>query len=114
MKAQFILSGALILTLSACQSVQPQTAVGKYAYGSEAETFTPCYSNSTYWLKGNKAALKPLREKAIDLAKLQGAPFQPVYIELEYVDLGKAEEGFEADYASVIKLKKAAVVTRCP
>ncbi|MCK3656986.1 hypothetical protein A4G19_15095 [Pasteurellaceae bacterium Macca] len=87
---------------------------GIYHYGSEVETFTLCSNKETsYWVEGKEELLNTLRDKAIALAKEKQAPYQDVYVKLEYTDLGKAKDGFAADYASVVEAKNATFIEKC-
>ena len=96
---------------SAAQSSVPaasDTAVtlvkGIYTWGSEVETFSPCNTNKTYWLEGSDAMLAPLQEMALKKADANNEAYQPIYVELQAAQAGKATDGFAADYDGLMQL----------
>ncbi|MCK3657642.1 hypothetical protein A4G18_02670 [Pasteurellaceae bacterium Pebbles2] len=116
-KAVLLASVALIVACQDKESAPAQAlssnVVGQYIYGQEVETFNLCGAKEAYWATGDVKLLEPLREKALKLAEEKNEPYQPVYVNIDYVDLGKAKDGFAAEYDSVIEIKKATIVEKC-
>ena len=77
---------------------------GIYTWGSEVETFSPCNTNKTYWLEGSDAMLVPLQEMALKKADANNEAYQPIYVELQAAQAGKATDGFAADYDGLMQL----------
>ena len=77
---------------------------GIYTWGPEVETFSPCNTNKTYWLEGGDAMLAPLQEMALKKADASNEAYQPIYVELQAAQAGKATDGFAADYDGLMQL----------
>ena len=77
---------------------------GIYTWGPEVETFSPCNTNKTYWLEGSDAMLAPLQEMALKKADAGNEAYQPIYVELQAAQAGKATDGFAADYDGLMQL----------
>ncbi|HJW47047.1 MAG TPA: hypothetical protein VJ484_11235 [Lysobacter sp.] len=83
---------------------------GHYTWGAEVETFQPCGSKQSFWVVGDKALLQTLRDKAAELSRTRGKPYQPIYIEASGVFEGKATDGFAMDYDAVYRFKAVQAV----
>ena len=90
---------------AASASVAAVTLVkGIYTWGPEVETFSPCNTNKTYWLEGSETMLAPLQEMALKKADAGNEAYQPIYVELQAAQAGKATDGFAADYDGLMQL----------
>src|SRR5688572_2679478 len=84
-------------TLSGKQS---KTLQGQLTLGHEVRTFKPCGSDKTFWISDNTGKLNELYSKLTDGKK----PYTPIFTEIEVNDIGKAKEGFPAEYESVYEV----------
>jgi hypothetical protein len=94
---------ACSVILTACANAEPMQLRGYYYWGHEVETFHPCNSQQEFWVVGKDLLLQPLRDKATELSRVRGQPYQPVYVETSGVPEGKASDGFAADYDGVYR-----------
>jgi hypothetical protein len=102
--SKVLVAGFYCVLLSACASADRAQLQGHYYWGHEVETFHPCGSNQEFWVTGDDALLQPLRDQAAELSRLNGQPYQPVYIAASGISEGKAFDGFAADYDGVYRL----------
>ncbi len=98
---------AAIVSASAagCVNTPSLQLRGHYSWGHEVETFQPCESKQSFWVTGDDALLQPLRDRAAELSRAKGQPYQPIYIEASGVAEGKATDGFAADHDGVYRLE---------
>lgn len=75
---------------------------GAFIYGHEVRSFTPCGSDKQFWVLDKTEQLKNRYE---ELTANQDA-YTPIFVEIEVVDQGKAEDGFAADYDGVYEVIK--------
>ena len=102
MPKRFVIA-VLASLLAACASTSTSVS-GQYFWGHEVEAFQPCGSSQSFWVVGESKLLQPLRDKAMELSKAKGKPYQPVYVEISIVSEKKADDGFAADYDGVYRL----------
>lgn len=79
---------------------KPKTLSGKLTIGHEVRSFKPCGSDKEFWVSDNTGELKKLYDKLTTDKK----PYTPIFAEIEFIDKGKANEGFPADYESVYEV----------
>jgi hypothetical protein len=72
-----------------------QTYSGHYVYGAEVETFQPCGSERTYWVRGS---IKVLGELRTVHGQLTQEPYEKIYVELRGSIGPRATEGLPADF----------------
>ncbi len=89
-------------------SSELQTQKGKYTFGQEVETFTPCGSSKSYWVEAPQSILNPLRTKA----KQQGE-YEPIDVELTYRHSTESSTSLAQIYDGVVKVEKAALAQGC-
>lgn len=89
---------------SAVAQAAPLQMRGIYVWGSEVETFSPCNTDKAYWLEGDEQLLAPLQELAIRKADAANEAYQPIYVEVQVRDMGRATDGFAVDYDGVMQL----------
>ena len=81
---------------------KPKTLRGKLTLGHEVSSFKPCGSDKTFWVSDKTGKLK----KSYDKLTVGEKPYTPIYVEIEFIDKGKASEGFPAEYESVYEAVK--------
>lgn len=74
---------------------------GKLIIGHEVRLFAHTEDHTEYWIVDTSGKLQEEYEKVVGP---DTSPYTPVYAELKIIDLGKSDEGFAADYASVYKV----------
>lgn len=101
MKKLFI----VILTFlfaSCTHSPQEQVYIGKYIWGAEVNSFTPCNSPSSYWASYNWAGM----EMQSFYKKNSKTPYQPMYIEFRGHLLNEKVDGFALNYDGLIRISE--------
>jgi len=73
---------------------------GKLTLGHEGRSFEPCGSDKAYWVSDKTGKLQKLYNELTVGKK----PYTPIFAEIEFIDKGKAKEGFPADYVSVYEV----------
>lgn len=86
--------------LVACS--QATTVKGELVIGHEVCSFIAEGDSVDYWVSDETGELTQKYDEVTKGVK-NGTP---VYVELEVVDMGKADDGFAANYASVYQVKK--------
>ena len=81
---------------------KPKTLSGKLTFGHEVRSFKPCGSDKTFWVSDKTGKLKKTYEELTVGEK----PYTPIYAEIEFIDKGKASDGFPAEYESVYEAVK--------
>ena len=80
---------------------------GELVIGHEVRSFIAEGDSVDYWVVDETGELM---QKYDEITKgIKNG--KPVYVELEVIDMGKAEEGFAADYASVYQIMKVNKIT---
>lgn len=77
-----------------------KTLKGKLTLGHEANSFKPCGSDTIFWILDKTGKLKNLYA---NLTKNKKA-YTPIFVEIEIIDKGKAEDGFPAEYDSTYEV----------
>lgn len=77
-----------------------KTLEGQLTLGHEVRTFKPCGSDKTFWVSDKTGKLKEFYSKLTVGKK----PYTPIFTEIEVKDIGKAKEGFPAEYESVYEV----------
>lgn len=76
---------------------------GMYAYGHESRVFTPCNSDTTYWLSPDSNSLAALQ--AIYTERTKGRePYSTIYIVLKGKETESPIDGFGADFAQAFNV----------
>ena len=102
------MSIALILWMSTAFSTfvyggaGAQRYQGYYVFGHEVRTFQPCGSEQVYWVRAEETISKKLRTAH---EKLTTKPYEPIFIEVQGHFIGRAAEGFAAEYDGQIVIK---------
>ena len=79
---------------------------GRYYYGAEVESISPCNSKRAYWVSGEESVLKLLRDRADRLRNAE-RPYPPIYVEfVGRVNYEAKREGFAADYDALFEVSK--------
>lgn len=79
-----------------------QLVKGELVIGHEVRSFTAEGDTTDYWIEDETGELM---QKYDNITKgIKNG--EPVYVELEIINLGKTDEGFAAEYASVYKIMK--------
>lgn len=107
----FLCSLCTVFWLQACNAgaVDDQVFKGHYIYGHEANSFQQCNKEEAFWVVGS---LKTLQQMESEYKKYAKEPYAKVYAELNGKLIGKAKDGFAADYndqlqvVNVINIKK--------
>ena len=81
---------------------KPKTLSGKLTFGHEVRSFKPCGSDKTFWVSDKTGEL----QNSYDELTVGEKPYSPIYAEIEFIDKGKANEGFPAAYESVYEAVK--------
>lgn len=79
-----------------------RTLTGKLTLGHEANSFQPCGSKQLFWVSEKTGKLKQLYGELT----VGENPYTPIFAEIEFIDKGKANEGFPAEYESVYEVVK--------
>ncbi|MCL2912691.1 hypothetical protein L2725_02660 [Shewanella corallii] len=82
---------------------------GIYTSGAEVSEFAPCNSaGQYYWLSlaQTDVGFDRLKSRVNELRLTRGEPYPAVYIEFVGEAVGKASDGFAADYDEVIQLRR--------
>ena len=85
-----------------------KTLSGKLTIGHEVSSFKPCGSDKTFWVSDKTGKLK----KSYEELTVGEKPYTPIYAEIEFIDKGKASEGFPAEYESVYEAVKIIRTTK--
>lgn len=104
-----IIAAAASCLLAGCSSIPSSYVRGHYTWGHEVRTLTPCGSAKTFWVAGDPALLRQLRETA---ESLQANPYDPIYIEASGTAEARATDGFAANYDGVYRLTGIRVVQK--
>lgn len=80
---------------------------GKLIIGHETRSFTSEGDSTDYWIVDKTGEL--LQKYDGETKGIKNGT--PVYVELEVIDMGKSDEGFAADYASVYHVMKINKIT---
>ena len=80
---------------------------GFYVFGHEVRTFQPCGSEKLYWVKTDQKLLQQMRETYL---KLTSKPYESIYVEIRAHLMGKATEGFAADYDGLIVIEDVELI----
>ena len=81
---------------------------GRLTLGHEANSFQPCESDQVFWVSDKTGKLKKLYDELTAGEK----PYTPIYAEIEFIDKGRAIEGFPAEYQSVYEAVKIIRTTK--
>jgi uncharacterized protein YecT (DUF1311 family) len=81
--------------------VSTMTVAGTFAYGIEAESFSPCGVANSYWVVGTPDVLQQLHD-AHD--KLATAPYEGVFVRVRAAEGPRATDGFAEDYDATVRL----------
>ena len=79
---------------------------GQLVWGHETRTFKPCGSDKTFWISDETGKIKELYGELTNNIK----PYSSIFVEIEIKDMGKAKEGFPANYEgvyNVVNVKQA-------
>lgn len=79
---------------------KPKIVSGKLILGHEVRSFRPYGSDKAFWVSDKTGELKELYY-ALTTGK---EPYIPIFAEIEFIDKGKAKEGFPAGYESVYEV----------
>ena len=79
---------------------KPKALSGKLTLGHEVRSFKPCGSEKSFWVSDKTGELKELYNELTAGKK----PYTPIFAKIEFIDKGKAKEGFPADYESVYEV----------
>lgn len=79
---------------------QTKTAKGRLVLGHEARSFQPCGSDEVFWISDKTTNLKQL----YDELTIGADAYTPIYVEMIFMDKGKAKAGFPAEYKSVYEV----------
>lgn len=90
-----------LLFLISCKK-ESETMKGKLVIGFEVSSFLPCNDTIDYWVDDSSNQLDSLYAQITRGKK----PYTEVYCEIEAEKRPKFNEGFPADYAGVLKVKK--------
>ena len=95
--------------LHACNADTDKPIVfkGHYIYGLEVNSFQPCNQKAVYWVIGTLAIHQAL-EDAHD--KYTTEPYEEVYAEVQGTLIGKATDGFAADYDDQLRVNKILLI----
>jgi hypothetical protein len=85
-----------------------KTLKGRLTFGHEANSFQPCGSDQVFWVSEKTGKLK----KLYDELTIGEKPYTPIYAEVEFIDKGKASEGFPSEYQSVYEAVKIFKTTK--
>ena len=85
-----------------------KTLRGRLTLGHEANSFQPCRSKHVFWVSDKTGKLKKLYGELT----VGENPYTPIYAEIEFIDKGKANEGFPAEYESVYEIVKILRTTK--
>lgn len=77
-----------------------KTLKGKLTLGHEGRSFEPCGSDKVFWVSDKTGELEKLYIELTEGKK----PYTPIFAEIEFIDKGKAKDGFPADYDSVYEV----------
>lgn len=80
---------------------------GHYIYGHEVRSFSPCGSAKKFWIIDKTEELKNRYERAIE----QQGQDTAIFVEIEIIDKGKANDGFARNYESVYEVVKILNIT---
>lgn len=80
-----------------------QVFKGHYIYGHEANSFRPCNKKEAFWVTGS---IKILHQMEKDYKKYSKEPYGEVYAEFNGKLIGKATDGFAADYDGQLLVKR--------
>ena len=93
---------SLMFSTVACAHDIDKTYIGKYTWGLEVESFTPCNSDISYWVSYNWAGS--------DMHKFykenNKEPYQSLYIEFRGHLLNEKVDGFAVDYDGLIHISE--------
>lgn len=73
---------------------------GKLTLGHEANEFKPCRSTNAFWVMDKTGKLKNLYSQFTKNKKA----YAPIFVEIEIIDKGKAEDGYAAEYESTYEV----------
>lgn len=74
-----------------------QIEQGMYVYGHESRVFTPCNTDTTYWLSPESNSLAALEAIYIERTR-SSEPYTPIYIVLSGFVTDSSTDGFAADF----------------
>lgn len=100
-KIVLLLTSALIASCG--EPSLDQIHQGKYYWGPEVNSFSPCNSDNTYWVSYNWAGM----EMSQYYKENASAPYQPMYLEFRGHLLNESLEGFAEEYDGLIRLSEA-------
>ena len=80
---------------------------GHYVFGHEVRTFQPCNTDKVYWVKADEAVSRRLREAHNELTK---KAYASIYIEIQGRIMGKATDGFAADYDGQLFVERIKII----
>lgn len=88
---------------------------GIYTWGAEVESLQPCGQSVIWWVEGSDAVRAPLHAKADQRrAEDPRQPYPLIYVEGRGRLLGKADDGFAADYENVLELTEVSRIEAPP
>lgn len=106
-----ILMSCIMLLVSSCMTdsfdesgetiVNGSVYKGAYIYGHEVNSFQPCGSEKEYWVIGDNDVLQGLSE---GYSEKSHKAYTPVYVTVNGELMGKATDGFAADYDGQLKV----------
>ncbi len=114
MKAMHLLFGGMLLLAAACgpgrgaadrtkaartTSDSTFTVRGELVMGHEVRSFTPECGTTQYWVEDSTGQLAGAYGKYADTL-----PYSPVFAVLKVRDMGRADDGFAAEYAGVYQV----------
>ncbi|MCV6575934.1 MAG: hypothetical protein OIF58_09385 [Cohaesibacter sp.] len=79
-----------------------QNLRGYVIFGHEVATFRACGGREVFWVEGTDKIINILTVNSLALADYRTMPYQEIYVEIDGMDIGPAEDGFAADYETVI------------
>lgn len=91
------------LLISCAEQDIDQIYQGRYYWGPEVNSFTPCNSESSYWVSYNWAGM----EMSNYYKENATAAYQPMYLEFRGHLLNEKLDGFADEYDGLIRLSEA-------
>ncbi len=117
----FLISSLLFLSLSGCTNNSEGSATetdnnsdilrvkGVYIWGPEVREFSPCDGSSTIWAEGDDSVMSGIISTILKKKRKTGAPWQPIYVEMDIRMLKEQQEGFAESYpaaADIIRVSR--------
>jgi hypothetical protein len=102
-----ILASAFMSVAGAQTKTESGNFCGHYVFGHEVRTFQPCNTEKVYWVKADEAVSQRLRKAHNELSKI---PYASIYIEIQGRIMGKATDGFAADYDGQLFVEQIKII----